>query len=128
MEIEVEVQRGSPPRVVFWFRLYCGIVGLVYGAILASGVWGYFNPSWFDSLEGVAVKDIERAILVYVAIGGIFCPIYLAGLWVTNRSWYWLAGALLIAMSLGLCVTTPFGFALLFFWLQPEVRYWFGRD
>ncbi len=116
------------PKALGWFRIYLGLIVLLYLGILGTGIWLSLNPGMLEQLEGVETAQANLAVGVYCGVGALFSVVFAAGFFLKREPWHWMAGALLIAMSLGLCVTLIPGFILFYFWLQPEVRHWFGRD
>lgn len=116
------------PRAIAWFRGYTFAVAVLYAAILVTGIYLYITPEALEGLKGVGPDEAKLAVIVYLSVGAVFTVVFAGGLLLKREPWHWLAGALLIAMSLGLCVTLIPGFIMFYAWLQPDVRHWFGRD
>jgi hypothetical protein len=102
----------GPPKVLFWFRLWCAFVAfaaLVYVAVLGALL---YSPSWDSKL---------RAMLVLIVI---FAAYSLPLWWRRPKRWHWVYGMALLAPWL-LPPVTPIGTLLMVFLCQRRVVRYF---
>jgi MFS family permease len=104
------------PAVVIWFKVYCGVLALIYGgtalAMLSLALFG----------DGGLVIGLFLAALC-VGFGLISAlPILLPA-----RPWVWVYGLVLIGLGMTSGCLLPACIPLLIFWIRPEVKRHFGR-
>lgn len=118
---------GPPPAVVTWFRLYSGLMALLYLFVLAGGVL----MSVFRASLAIDDETPEQFWLIYgaflIAMGLVLMVAYGLGAFVPAQSWGWILGAILIGIGMTSCCLLPACIPLLIFWLRPETQQHFGR-
>ena len=115
----------QPPRVVFWERVYCGVMGAVYLLLVVGSV---VAAVFHDSIADANTSPGE-VLFGSVAIGGlsaVFAAVFLAGLFVPRRRWAWVYHLVLMGIGMTSCACLPFVVPLLVFWLRPEVQAYYG--
>jgi hypothetical protein len=116
------------PSVVKWFRVYCGALSLVY---LGCVVGGVFISLYAEELG--QSEDAPRWLMVaygsaLVFLGLVLAAVFGAGVVLQPRPWVWIYGIVLIAIGFSSPCCIPASVPLLFFWLKPETRVYFGRS
>jgi hypothetical protein len=126
MEYEAIVR----PGVVLWYRVYCAVLALLYGALSAFGLLLLFLPR----VMGDMGDEIELDALVRTIYGwGIFgfaIPMTLAhfvAIFLPPRRWVWVYGVVLLSAGtlIGWCMLA-FTVPLLVFWVKQENRAFHG--
>jgi hypothetical protein len=114
-----------PPRVVFWQRVYCGVMGAVYLAIVVGSL---LAAAFHDSLADAdtSPREVIFGSLVIGGLSAIFAAVFLAGLFVPRRRWAWVYHLVLMGIGMTSCACLPFVVPLLVFWLRPEVQAYYG--
>ncbi len=110
----------GPPQVWIWYLVYAVCLGLVYVALVVGGVWFMFaapggpgaDPPWIGGI--VAVISFPLALL------------FLAAPFLPKKSWAWYYHMALIALGLTSACCLPACGALLYFWIKPETKAFFG--
>ena len=122
----------SPPRVVFWFKVYAGILLWVYIACTALGLALLQFPELFidptaGSDSGIPKDAVEAYIqgLIYSIVGGVlFCAFALS--FVLGRGTVaWTYNLVLICIGLTSCCCLPTNIPLLIFWIRRDCRQWY---
>src|SRR5512134_3463525 len=121
---------GPPPRVVFWFRAYCGFMTAVY-VIFGLGSVAFIV---FSSKLAEADKDgmPETFLIAYgaflVVLGLGLAAAFAAPFFLAPKSWVWIYDLLLIAVGMTSCACWPITVPLLIYWIKPEAQAYFGRS
>ena len=123
----------GPPSVLFWFRLFCGSLALLYALFFLFGLIMAAVPSLAQRLQDSTTPGAEMATFVNVAMGLLYAGsgllfflLYAAGAVAPQRPWFWIVGLLLIAFSFTSCCCLPVGIPLLIAWIKDETRNWFA--
>ncbi|HUP43957.1 MAG TPA: hypothetical protein VM779_00450 [Thermoanaerobaculia bacterium] len=112
---------ASAPPVVTWFKVYAGIMCLLYLLVIAGGMFFLLFP---DATDG---EDAWIAGIIFFAIGLPLLVTFGASLFLPPKPWVWIYDIVLICLGFTSCLTLPFCIALLIFWLKPETKVYFGR-
>lgn len=120
---ELEFLPSRPPAVVTWFKIYCGLLCLLYLALAGFGCALIVVPS--DQLDW---EPIEKVLIVMGMIGmGLpLAAACLIPLILRPRSWLWVYDLVVICAGMTSACCAPFSIVLLIFWLKPEVKQYFG--
>ena len=123
------------PPVVLWYRFFCGGMAVVYLLVLLVGLLMIAAPAVLMSLtksaSGAAMGEMATNMamgVMYALMGLVFFFIYLIGAALPVRSWSWVAGLVLIALSFTSCCCMPAAIPLLIFWIAPETKAWFAAE
>ncbi len=115
---------ASRPAVLPWFSAYCAVMAAVGLLFLVIGLALHYGGSdailWHDPAEA------RFAAAVYTTLGAVFLPLFLIGTCLPRRSFGWTLGIILLALSIPTCCCVPVSLPLLFFWIRPETRAYFG--
>jgi ABC-type Fe3+-siderophore transport system permease subunit len=115
---------ATPPKVVFWFRVYAGIMAAIYGLLLVVGVCMMVAALAFD------VKDPTLLLIMgglYCALGLVFAVGFALAFLFKPSPFSWVYGFVLICIGFGGCPTIATSIPLLLFWIKPETRHYFGK-
>jgi len=84
---------------------------------------------YFSDQTGSDSEQMENYItgLIYVVIGPVLGLLYLVGLVLPRKSFTWIYGIVMIAISFTSCCFVPATVPLLIFWLKPETKAYLGR-
>ncbi|HUP45086.1 MAG TPA: hypothetical protein VM779_06200, partial [Thermoanaerobaculia bacterium] len=115
---QVPFSTQAPP-VVTWFKVYAGIMCLLYLLVIAGGVFFLLIPA--------TEEEAWIMGLVFFAIGLPLLAVFAASLFLPPKPWVWIYDIVLICLGFTSCLTLPFCIALLIFWLKPETKVYFGR-
>jgi hypothetical protein len=110
------------PRVWTWYRVYAGLMALMYVAIaVGGGLAGALAPMDAD--------DPPRwfFMLVFGCMGGPLGAAYIAAFFLPRRPWVWVYHLVLISIGLTSVCCMPASIPLLIHWIKPETKQYFGR-
>ena len=109
-----QLQKHSPqvqtsqPKVIVWFKAYCGLIGLIF---FCYGAFCLFSPS-----EGASI-----GIPVIILAGVCLLPLV-----IQPQPWLWTYGFVIICLSFTSCLLLPAGIPLLIYWIKPEVKKYYS--
>lgn len=104
------------PAVVIWFKLYCGLMALIYIAAILISL--SLALSGFEGLVFGVILAALSAVFVVVSALPIVLP---------ARPWVWVYGIVLIALGMTSACLLPVCIPLLIFWIRPEVKRYYGK-
>jgi hypothetical protein len=115
---------AEPPPVLFWFKIYCGVLCVLYLAVMATALIFFFigpehldMPAIFGNLMGALYL-----LLGLVLFAACFLPFVLQ-----PRPWVWTYDLVIIALGLSSPCLLPASIPLIIFWVKPEMQRYFGR-
>ncbi len=113
------------PKVIFWFRVYAGLMTVIYVLLAASSLIFFLaDPADLDtSKEGARLLGIVFLILGAVLAGVFFLP-FIA----RPEPWLWIYDLVLICIGMTSACVLPVCIVLLIFWIKPETKAHFGRQ
>ncbi|MFQ3578264.1 MAG: hypothetical protein SNJ52_04565 [Verrucomicrobiia bacterium] len=116
---------NQPPKVLLWFKLYCGFLCLLYLACATSSLFFFFaDPS--DTEMSVTTA---RIIGVFFLLTGIVLfVICLIPLILAPRPWLWTFDLVVICLGMTSACCLPACIPLLIFWLKPDTKRYFGKS
>ncbi len=115
----------SQPKVVGWFKGYCGLLAVMYFLLLLLGVAFFvIPPHELEMAEDEAY--LSGGIMILMALPFLLAS--LLPLFVRPQPWVWLYGIVVICLGMTSCCTLPAAIPLLIFWIKPEARAFYGRD
>ena len=132
---------GTPAPTVWWFYVvFCVLIAL-FGALLCFlGAAMAIAPGWFvaEQTQGPFSQGPFAELMVAtegetmlqgistLLMGLVLALPYAIAPFIPRSAKAWGIHAVLIAFSFMTCCCMPLSAILLFFWLKPETRYWFG--
>ena len=115
---------NTQPPVVFWFKVYAGIMTAIYAVCMLAGpilIW-----------IGTQAKEEEREEFflegTWLFIVGL--PLAIANALpfsLPRRRWVWIYDLVLICLGLTSCCFLPATVPLLIYWINPKTKTWFNR-
>ncbi|MCS6860174.1 MAG: hypothetical protein NZT92_07635 [Abditibacteriales bacterium] len=124
----MEPTKPNPPPVLMWYRVYCGVMALVYLVCLAAGI---ALLVYYDEIP--LERDMPPEImLVYgiglTVVGGLLALIFLASFFLPRTRRAWIYHTVLIAIGMvsicGLPATVP----MILYWIKPETYGYFDPE
>jgi MFS family permease len=120
---------GEAPKVVFWFRVYCGFMTAVYTVMgLASIAFIVFSSKIAEHDKDEVPEAFVIAYGVFlVALGLGLAAAFATPFFVAPKPWVWIYDLLLIAVGMTSCACWPITIPMLIYWIKPETQAHFGR-
>lgn len=117
-------EAARQPGVLTWFKVYCGVLCLVYLAVAAVSLIFFLVPS----VEMDMPPELARIMgVVFLAIGLLLFGVCVLPFFVAPRPWVWVYGIVLICLGITSPCLLPVCIPLLIFWIKPEAQRYFGR-
>ena len=117
----------QPPPVVTWYRAFCKVNLALYIVLIVLCIWMALGPDGLAN-EQVDATSIRNAGILGIAAFSIFSFGIIGVLRLPVKEWaYWAHTSNLIMYSIAICpafISLP----LLFMWLKPEVKAYYGVD
>lgn len=121
----IEAHTITPPKVLLWFKLYCGLMCLIYVACALFSLTFFTMSEEFHDMEatvaiifGTGLLGLCLALLVCCFLPFVLKP----------RPWVWIYNLIIICLGLTSACFLPICIPLLIFWIKPETRAFFGRN
>jgi hypothetical protein len=116
---------NQPPKVLLWFKIYCGFLCLLYLATAAFSLFLFFaNPSNPEMSQTEArVLGVLLLVAGLLMFGVCLLPLILA-----PRPWLWTFDLVVICLGMTSACFLPACIPLLIFWLKPETKRYFGKS
>jgi len=119
----------TKPKVLFWYRVYCvGMTLLYLGCVVGGVLLLVFQRQIAASGRD---PDAEVVVLIYgvmlPVVGFVFAGVFGAALLMPPKPWVWIYHLVLICIGLTSPCCMPASIPLLIFWIRPETRTYFGR-
>lgn len=116
---------NQPPKVLLWFKVYCGILCLLYLATAAFSVRFLLGDPDDLEMPELAARIMGGGLLVggLVLFGLSLLPLIL-----TPRPWLWTFDLVVICLGMTSACFLPACIPLLIFWLKPETKQYFGKS
>jgi len=116
---------SQPPKVLLWFKIYCGLLCLLYLAVAAFSLFFFFaDPS--DTEMSVTAARITGVLLLLVGI--VLFVVCLLPLILAPRPWLWTFDLVVICLGMTSACFLPACIPLLIFWLKPDTKRYFGKS
>lgn len=116
----------EPPRpaVVIWFKIYAGLLCLVYFGVMVMGISLFFIPAEELDLNEMTAPIFAGLFLVLGFLLFVGCLIPLV---VRPQPWVWVYDLIVICLGMTSACCIFVSIPLLIFWLKPETKQYFGR-
>jgi hypothetical protein len=111
------------PKVVFWYKMYCLTLVVLYGLVAVAGLGILLVPA-----EEMGLVGMERWLMAGVLIG-MGLPLAAAcalPFFFPPRKWLWVYGLIMIAIGMTSCCYLPVCIPLLIFWIKDDTQRYFG--
>jgi len=114
------------PRVVWWFRVYCGFLAFIYLVLVAFSLFLLFG----ELPESETPEDEARFMGgIFLFLGIILFVACLIPHFFSPRPWLWIYDLVIIGLGMTSACFLPVCVPLLIYWLKPETKAYFGyRD
>lgn len=112
-------------KTFFWYRVYAGLMALLYLFVCAVGAFLLFVPiesGDFSRGETIMIAGIN------IALGSTFLIVFAVAFFLPPKPYNWIVGIVMIAIGLTSCCTWPATVPLLIYWFKPETKAFFGRN
>jgi hypothetical protein len=116
---------SQPPKVIGWFKVYCGFLCLLYMAVAALSLL-FLLPDPADLKMSPVEARLVGMLLLVLGLG--FFGVCLLPLIVRPRPWLWVYDLVVICLGMTSACILPASVPLLIFWLRPDVKQHFGKD
>lgn len=114
--------QNNPPKVVFWYKLYCAAMIVLHFLVLVMGV---IFIIFHKSIQENDPDGMLMAGIVYAIIGFVFMIPFIVAFFLPRKSWVWIYHLVLICLGMLSCCCLPASVPLLIFWLKPDVKAYF---
>ncbi|MCP3963234.1 MAG: hypothetical protein GY719_35790 [bacterium] len=125
--MNTEITPDTPtetPLVVWWFKVYAGILALIYLATAAISLI-FFIPDPADLDMSATEANLVGGLILFMGLG--LFAVCLAPFIFKPRPWLWVYDLVLICIGFTSICTLPGCIALLIYWIKPETKTYFGR-
>ena len=112
------------PKVVFWYKLYCGLMTFLYLALIVVGI---ILIIFHKSIEPNDPMGMLMGGIMYVVIGFTLAIPFIISFFLPRKSWVWIYHLVLICLGLASCCCMPVTIPLLIFWISPETKAYFSQ-
>jgi len=110
--------------VLWWFKVYCGFLCLLYLATAAFSLFFFLdNPADRETLGAARFMGAVLLVVGLVFFGACLVPLVLR-----PRPWLWVYDLVIICLGMTSACILPASVPLLIFWLKPEVKSYFGKN
>ena len=120
--------RSSPPGVLLWFKVFCGLMLLLYVLVAGVGALLLAMPEQFADPEAGFASDQSEAVIlgvVYLALGLVFAVLYALPFILPRGKGTWVYNLVMICLSMTSFCCLPAAIPLLIFWIKQETRDWY---
>src|SRR5262245_3675723 len=121
---------GEAPKVVFWFRVYCAFMTLVYALVsVGSVVFIAFSSKIAENDNDEMPEAFILAYGVFLLVLGLaLAAAFAAPFFLAPKPWVWIYDLLLIGVGMTSCACWPITVPMLIYWIKPETQAHFGRS
>lgn len=123
------------PQVVTWFRVYCGLMVVIYIAVAIFGGFMAANPDMLNDPNprpGSSVpSSADEAFIMgvmYCGLGIVLTIVFLVPFFLPRRFGAWIYDLVMICIGLTSCCFWPVTIPLLIFWIKEDTRVWFKNE
>lgn len=125
MNAYTELNLETGRKTYFWYRIYCGIMALLYLALTVFGI--ILTAAPFESREFSATELMTMGV-VYAILGAILFFAFAVATFLPVRPYNWVVGIVMMALGMTSCCLLPALIPLIIFWFKPETQRFFGRN
>lgn len=116
------------PRAVTWYQRYCQAVMALF---ISASFGGAFAALSRDALAERLALTAE-AVIIFGGLWALTCLflafVHFAALRTPRSPWAWKIHAVVLAMGLTTLVLWPVALPLIWAWMKPEVKRFYGVD
>ena len=124
--------KSARPAVIFWYRMYAGMIALFSFVAVAGSLWLLIkmgNDAIVDLNTGETIAGGARDKAVFITmivVGLFFGGLHTVAALVPYKPWAWVMGIIVIGLGVTGC-TVVFAAPLLFYWIKPTTKAAFQR-
>jgi hypothetical protein len=118
----------AAPRVIEAYRFYCGAVAGLYGAGALLGPVFLLGRVGFARDLGVDVTAFVFFALLWTVTMAFLALVHVAARATPPSPFAWRIHAIVLGLDLTTLILWPLALPLLWQWLKPDVRRYFGAD
>ena len=115
------------PRVIFWYRIYCSLMGVILGLLVILFLFLWSLPGIEQGMSSSDFKEFKITSMIMIFIGAPCSVFYFVCAFMTHRGWHWILGLVSIGLGMSGCCL-PVCIPLLIFWIKPETKFWLSRN
>jgi hypothetical protein len=106
--------------------MYSGLLALTYLGVAALGV--FILVVGFSTGPSSSSDAMTTTVMggIYTMLGAALAIPSLIGVFAGRKKWVWVLHLVMIALGFTSCACWPFCIPLIFAWLKPEVKAWYG--
>ena len=112
------------PKVIKWFKVYCGVLSFLYLAVMAMSLFFLFADPADVEMSAAGARLTGMLLL---GLGLVLCAACLLPLILSPRPWLWTYDLVIICLGMTSACFLPACIPLLIFWLKPEAKRFFGK-
>lgn len=123
---------GSPPPVVFWFKVYSGLLLWIYIACIGFGMAMVQFPELFIDTSAPTGSNLpsgpDEAYLqgmIYAIGGAVFLVAFAVSFLLGRGKFAWTYNLVLICLGLTSCCCLPTNIPLLIYWIRADCKRWY---
>jgi len=113
---------SNPPRVVKWFKVYCGVICVVSFCRVPASWMFFLAPP-----RGMSAGEAEFMGLVFLVTSLVSFAIFVVPFCVEKRPWVWTYNLVLICLGFTSLCSLLICVPLLISWIKPEVKRYYGK-
>ena len=116
---------AAPPAVLTWYKVYCGLMALLYILCVVFGVVLLALPA--AALEAAEEEAIVLRVQggILLVMGVVLAGVFGLGLFLPRRTWAWIYGIVTIGIGMTSACCLPITVPLIIFWLKAETKSYF---
>lgn len=119
---------GSEPRVVFWYRVYCGAMVALYLLCLLAGIGLLLFQEELTSGEPEGDFGVMMSGSLLFVLGFLLAAAFLASFFLPRKRSSWIYHLVMICLGMTSVCTLPATIPLLIHWIKPETQDWFRLE
>jgi len=121
------LDEAERPAVVTWYRAYAALMAGVYVLCVIGGIaMIVFRQELARSADEPSSFWLIYGVFLALTAAAFIVP-FVAAFFVPRKPWAWIYHIVLICLGLSSPCCLPISGPLLYYWLKPETRLYFGR-
>lgn len=116
------VPQGPPPRVIFWQKVYLGVMVAIYLLVMCGGVALFLFADTMGANEDMDMGPGEAKLMggIYGGLGLVFMILFALGFVFRKGMLGWVFNLILIAIALTSCCFWPACIPMLIYWVKEK--------